>query len=179
MAAIARGAGVSVESVKAAGSKADLLLSSFEQTFAGDEGPRPIGERPEIIEITRITDPSALLDALITFVTEANRRSYGLWQTFIAAADQEPGVRDRLRDLLERRRQDIRGAVHLLADRGLVTPGTDLARAADSWNFLLSPEGYEQLVAQSGWDLAEYRPWVRAAIEAMVLRPPQNDVFRE
>lgn len=172
MAAIARSADVSAESVKAAGSKADLLLRSFEQTFAGDEGTHPLGERPQMRDIVAVPDPEAMLTAMIGFVADANRRSYGLWQTLVAAADQDPAVRSALDDLLDRRRRDILGAAQLLSARGLLAPGADVARAADSWNYLLSPEGYEQLVAQSGWGFEDYLAWIHRAVTVLVLPAP-------
>lgn len=49
MAAIARSAGVSTETVKAAGSKAELLIRSFETVFALQEEPtrwRTVRRRP-------------------------------------------------------------------------------------------------------------------------------------
>jgi len=52
--------------------------------------------------------------------------------------------------------------------RGIAPPRADEGATADALSFLLSPESYQQLVAQSGWTGDRYAAWLRAAVIAEV-----------
>lgn len=72
--------------------------------------------------------------------------------------------------ILERRAADYRRLVDELLARGYTARVTDPEATAAALSFLLSPEGYQQLVAQSGWSTERYAAWVRAAILAELTR---------
>jgi len=169
LADIAKGAGVSVESVKLSGPKRDLLLAAFELAFAGSEGRESIAESEAVRGITEIADDTEFLTALVGFVADANERTSGLWASFLSAATSEPVVAASLGDLLERRRRDFRAAVATLDARGMIVSTRPHDELADTLSFLLSPESYEQLVAQSGWPKERYVAWLVEAARRMVL----------
>jgi AcrR family transcriptional regulator len=184
LADIAAGAGVSVESVKVHGPKRALLLGAFELAFAGSAGDESLSERPEVAAIMELEDTGAFLTAMVGLIAEANARTSGLWAAFLAAAAEDAHVGDVLASLLERRHADYRRMVGLLAARGAVgagqvdadagqmdagTPSDDaLQNLADILSFLMSPEGHQQLVQQSGWTFERYRDWLIGTVSATV-----------
>ena len=169
LADIAKGAGVSVESVKLSGPKRDLLLAAFELAFAGVEGRESIAESDSVRDIVEIADDTEFLTALVGFVADANERTSVLWASFVSAAASEPVVADSLAALLERRRRDYRAAIATLDGRAMIASRLPHDELADSLSFLLSPEGYEQLVVQSGWQKQRYVAWLVDAVGRIVL----------
>ncbi|MFB6815529.1 TetR/AcrR family transcriptional regulator [Streptomyces sp. NPDC056347] len=168
LAGIAADAGVSVETVKGYGPKRALLLAAFEQAFAGDEGSVPLLEREQFTAIEHL-EGEAYLAAGIALIAAANARSARLWRAFVSAADTEADVRAVLDQLLDRRRTDIHGAVARLRARGLVDASVG-EEASAALSFVLSPEGYEQLVLDAGLTEHQYRECLERLV-AGVLRP--------
>ncbi|WP_348787444.1 TetR family transcriptional regulator [Leifsonia sp. NPDC080035] len=172
LADIAAAAGVSVESVKVHGPKRALLLASFELSFGGEAGEASLTERPEIAEIAAILDPEGMLAALVPVIADANARTSGLWATFTAAARDDAEVGAALSGLLERRHADYGRMVDLLAERGMAGAAAlkpaDRRRLADALSFVMSPEGHQQLVGESGWSHRAYTDWLLDAVRTLV-----------
>jgi len=166
IAAIAREAGVSAETVKTTAAKAELLIAAFEVTFSGSEGADSLTDTEVAAGVLDLPD-DVFLDAVLTQITTANARGHGLWTVLLGAALSDPVVDEALRRILERRSADYRGLVSELVRRGIAAPA-DEASTADALSFLLSPESYQQLVAQSGWTADRYATWLRTAVIAEV-----------
>ncbi|MFF2054007.1 TetR family transcriptional regulator [Leifsonia sp. NPDC058194] len=171
LAEIATAAGVSVESVKVHGPKRALLLAAFERAFAGEAGEASLTDRPEIAAIAAIKDPDRMLGELVPFIAVANARTGALWAAFTAAARDDAEVGVAMAGLLERRHADYGGMVELLAVRGL--PGLrdtgegERRELADALSFVMSPEGHQQLVGESGWTFERYSAWLLATVRTL------------
>lgn len=156
-AAIAREAGVSTETVKAAGSKAALLIAAFELTFAGTEGAESLTDTEAGAGVVALPD-EVFLAAVIDRIVDANARGHALWTVLLGAAGSDELVAGALQVMLTRRRADYRLLVSELARRGVIPAPSD--ELADELSFLMSPEGYQQLVSQSGWSRSRYTRWI-------------------
>ena len=168
--AIAGRAGVSVESVKAQGAKRDLLLAAFEQTFSGQEGGQPLVEQDQLTAAYAIEDDDEFIDTGAAILATANRRAYALWRALNSAADSDPEIAPVLEGVLARRRSDIESGVKLIQRRGLLPTGVRMRRrVAAQLSFLLSPEGYQQLVAESGWSHPQYLAWIRTMVRTVLI----------
>ncbi|HWK77724.1 TetR/AcrR family transcriptional regulator [Microbacterium sp.] len=165
IAAIAREAGVSAETVKTAASKAELLISAFEVTFSGSEGADSLTDTEVAAGVLDVPD-AGFLDAVLTQIAAANARGHALWTVLLGAALSDPVVDAALQGMLARRAADNIAFVTELVRRGLAAHTQDVAGTAAVLSFLLSPEAYQQLVAQSGWSPERYRAWLRAAVAA-------------
>ncbi|MCC2032780.1 TetR family transcriptional regulator [Microbacterium sp. BWT-G7] len=163
LAAIAREAGVSAETVKTTAPKAELLLSAFEVTFSGSEAKESLTDTEVGAGVLELPD-DVFLDAVIGQITLANARGHALWTVVLGAAASDPVVDTALQTILARRAADYRRLVEELVARGYAGQGTDLDSTGAALSFLLSPESYQQLVAQSGWTPERYTAWVRAAV---------------
>lgn len=167
IAAIAREAGVSAETVKTTASKAELLIAAFEVTFSGSEGAETLADTEVANGLLDLPD-DVFLDTVLTQITTANARGHGLWTVLLGAALSDPVVDEALRRILEHRSADYRGLVSELRRRDLASPGIDDSAVADALSFLLSPESYQQLVTQSGWTSERYAEWLRRAVHAEI-----------
>lgn len=167
IAAIAREAGVSAETVKTTAAKADLLIAAFEITFSGSEGADSLTDTEVAAGLLAAPD-DVFLDSVLTQITTANARGHGLWTVVLGAALSDPVVDQALHRILTHRRDDYRGFVAELVHRGIAPADTDTEATADALSFLLSPESYQQLVVQSGWAPARYAEWLRAVVHAEI-----------
>lgn len=173
LADIAHAASVSVETVKLNGPKRELLLASFEQAFAGDEGHEGINEREVGRRIVEVRDPDELLAAWVRFVAEANARAGRLWRSLVSAGTSDPLVREALDAQQVRRHADFRAAIDLFIERGMLRADAlgedERDRLADVLSFIASPEAYEQLVEGAGWSQPEFERWLIGAVTSLVL----------
>jgi hypothetical protein len=158
---------VSVETVKAAAPKSELLIAAFEVTFAGTEGGRPFPETPVGAGLMDIPDEQ-FVPAVVGRIAEANARSFALWTVLVGAALSDPTVEAALQAMLERRRESFLGFAGELQRRGIISAQADTTALSDVLSFQFSPEGFQQLVAQSGWSRTRYVDWLTAAARAGV-----------
>lgn len=162
IAAIAREAGVSVETVKTAAAKAELLIAAFEVTFSGSEGKESLAETEAAAGVLDLAD-DVFFDTVIAQIASANARAHALWTVLLGAALSDAVVDEALRGMLAHRAADNVQFVAELVRRGITPAVDDVDAAAAAVSFLLSPEAYQQLVVQSGWTPEAYRAWVGEA----------------
>lgn len=164
IAAIAREAGVSAETVKAAASKAALLIAAFEVTFSGSEGKTSLSDTEVAAGVLDLPD-DVFFDTVLTRIAEANARAHALWTVLLGAALSDPVVDEALQGILTHRAADNVQFVTELVRRGIAPALPDVDDAAAAVSFLLSPEAYQQLVVQSGWTQGAYLAWLHRAVE--------------
>lgn len=169
LAGIAREAGVSTETVKTTAAKSELLIAAFEVTFAGTESADSLTDTEVGRGVLDLPD-AALLDAVVGQIALANARGHALWTVLLGAAASDPVVHTALRAILARRAVDYRRFVDELVARGLAPTVADPDATAAALSFQLSPEGYQQLVMQSGWTPERYTAWLRSAVLAEFAR---------
>lgn len=167
IAAIAREAGVSAETVKTAAAKAELLIAAFEVTFSGSEAAESLADTEVAAGVMELPD-DVFLDAVLAQITTANSRGHALWTVLLGAASSDQVVDEALKNILKHRAADYRLLVSELLRRGIAKELTDPDATADVLSFLLSPESYQQLVIQSGWSAEHYGSWLRAVVLAEI-----------
>ena len=95
--AIAERAGVSRKTVfTSVGGKAALLKLAFDWTLAGDDEPVAVADRPEVQQLMRDEDPSALLEAWIAMNADIAQRIAPLHHVLVVAADSDPDAAELL-----------------------------------------------------------------------------------
>ncbi|MFD8968274.1 TetR/AcrR family transcriptional regulator [Streptomyces sp. NPDC059568] len=165
--AVARRAGVSVPTVyKAFGSKQELVKAVYDTTLAQDDEPVPMHARPELRAVLAETDPAEKLAGYARFVAGVHERLAAL-TAVLSAADPELAE---LAAVTDRERRTGTGAfVDHLATAGMLRPGLDPVRAADSCWLLTSPQVHERLTRGRGWTASEYRQWLAQMLAAALL----------
>lgn len=165
--AVARRAGVSLETVKQMGPKGALLLAAFDHAFSQSEGDGPLHTR-EFGAAAASLEGDALLAFQLDFVAGANARVARLWPRLLDAVG-DPEVARRLAELQENRRADMHRTIARYRATGLCTSARSDEELATALSFLISPESYAQLVLDSGWSPDFYRSWLDLAIRRMIL----------
>src|SRR4051794_37812513 len=167
--AIAKEAGVSIDTVQATGAKRDLLVKAFEVVTMGVETSDPLGDAPApVAAILEIEDLDSFIVATTRLAAETSRRNAALLLALRSAAVDDEAGRQALQAMLGRRRRDYRGLLDLLAARGAEVPPARRDHLADELAHLLAPEGYTTLVADCGWSFEEYAAWLAERVSALV-----------
>lgn len=161
---IAQRAGVSAETVKLGWPKRRLLLDAFTHSFAGNDAIDSLATHGPVAEITAEPDNTRYLAGIVHFVAESNRRSSVLWTTLLSVARSDALLHTELEALQHRRSADMLVLVDELRSRGLAPTATPRETIADAVSFILSPEGYNQLVLGAGWNQADYEAWLTRTI---------------
>jgi AcrR family transcriptional regulator len=155
---VARGAGVSVETVYASvGTKAELLKTAVEISVVGDDEPIPLAERPEFRALGE-GDLAERVQALGRLMALLNPRTAKLHRVLQHAALSEPALAELLGLVMAQERESTRQGIVTLIGR----EGTD--REIAGLQAVLSNDVYLLLTEHSGWDLETYQHWVADAV---------------
>jgi AcrR family transcriptional regulator len=170
IAAIARRAGVSAESVyKSFGNKAALVKAVFDRVIAGDDEPVPIAERADADAIRAEPDVRTKIAMYAREMSVRVRRSAKV-QILIRDGrhgdETLAGIWQRLLD--ERLTGMTMLGAHLL-DTGQLRPGIEPDEVRDVLWTYIAVELYELLVLGRGWPLDRYTDWIARAITAALL----------
>ena len=168
---IAAEAGVSLQSVTLAGTKAALLVAAFERTFSGNEGRESLSERPAMAVIMAQPDTATAVEQWLDYVAAANHRSAGLSRAMAAAAEVDRFAAVAVADLTARRGSDMELAAFWCLQRGLIEPA-DVPRIAAEIGYLVGPEGYAYFVDHLHWSRADYRAWLGRSLRMLLPRLP-------
>jgi AcrR family transcriptional regulator len=177
VAAIAAAAQVSVETIyKGFGGKPGLVRAIVDKGLAG-EGPIPAEQRSDHIRDTE-PDPRRILTAWGTFTTEILPRTAPILTLARDAAASDPEVAATLEQLSAARHQRMTLNARRLADAGHLRPGITIGEAADILWTYSSPELYDLLVRQRGWQAEQYGRFVGQALINALLPPAQPEQIR-
>ena len=161
---VAEQAGVSVESVNKIGTKPDLLIKAFQQTYAGEGGWKSIIDQPQLMEIMSNEDTEQAVRGYAEFIAAANARSGGIWAAVRAAATSEERISKAVADLIARKREDFMIGHGWYASRGMADAATSPEAFAAHLYVLTSQETYDQLTRDWGYSTEAYTEWLRVAI---------------
>lgn len=160
---VARHAGVSVQSVYQAGSKASLMMAILERGFSGAEGAVSILERPEFLAIMADPDTERALDRYVEFIVAANGRIIDLWHAAILASDSDPEIAEAVRLSESQRMDDLHLGSGWFVGRWLLA-GECVTEFADVLGHLTSPDTHRYFVRERGWTDERFTRWLRATI---------------
>ncbi|MBC2638517.1 MULTISPECIES: TetR/AcrR family transcriptional regulator [unclassified Rhodococcus (in: high G+C Gram-positive bacteria)] len=162
---VAEAAGVSTRTVFTAfpGGKAELFHEALHAAIDGDFGaPRP--------RTPRDGDPvERILDQMVGYSTGILERAGTLMVTSIESSGADPDMRRFAEDGARASAENAMTLAEGLAAHELLRPEISVQRAADVLFTVVSPQVYSMLRRQCGWDVDEYRNWVKATIRASLL----------
>jgi AcrR family transcriptional regulator len=171
IAGIARGAGVSVETIyKSFGGKPGLVRALFERGLAGS-GARPAPERSDAMS-ARETDPRAILRSWGVLTAEVSPMVSPILLLLRTAAATDPELAALQRETDELRLSRMRHNARVLASRGPLRDGMTVERAAEIMWAFTSPELYDLFVLRRGWTPEQLGAHTAETMMAMLL-PPQ------
>jgi AcrR family transcriptional regulator len=168
--AIAAEASVAVQTVYFVfGTKRALLAEVLDVATAGDEAPVPILERPWVDQARREADPRRAVRLIAHHGCRIVARLAPVYEVVHGAAAADQDIAALLRRDQQRRLDNQTELVRLLADKGALAPGRDVAWVADVLFALLSHEMHQLLVVDRGWSLEAWEQWLGDALTAQVL----------
>jgi AcrR family transcriptional regulator len=170
MQAIARVAGVSVDTVYLLGPKRELLFAALEKALVGDEGSHSALERPWVKEMLAEPDARRLLTLLAKATGGGHSRTAGIFHALVGGAEADEEVAQAYRELVARMRSDTAAIAALLDERrGRTHRGLALEDLGDTFWVITHVEGYRHLVEEAGWDLEHYVTWLEQILTRLVL----------
>lgn len=168
--AIAAAAGVSRKTVfTAVGGKAELLALALDWAVAGDDAPRPLADRPEMIAVLARSDPRELLDGWAHVLAGIDARVGGLFAALEAAASVEETARNLFDTLHAQRRDGARQVVDAVTALGGLRDRMTRSRAVDVACLFTEPLLHRRLVGACGWSQRRFEAWLAQTLRQQLL----------
>jgi AcrR family transcriptional regulator len=173
IAAVARAAGVSVETVyKGFGNKRELVMQMLGVIVVGDDEPVALIERPEMREALTAGDGAQVLARFAAVSTGILERLGPPLAALLAGnrsgADE---LREFIDDVNARRRADFTTVVDAVISTGDLREDLHPTRATDILWALGSPEVHLILTGDLGWSHDDYQAWLtQALIDGLIRR---------
>ncbi len=173
IAAIARAAGVSKESVyKGFGGKPGLVRAIYEQSLLGAGGP-PAEERSDRVQTT-VNDPHELMEQLGRFTTEVSPLGSPVFLLIRdAAASGDPEMAQLLGEVDDARYRRMLHNARQVLGRGVLRADLTEEEVADVMFTCTSAELYENLVLKRGWSAERYGRFITRTMTANLLPEPE------
>jgi AcrR family transcriptional regulator len=160
MAAIAERAGVAVQTLHFTFHTKGRLLNEVVWVYsAGEPEPRPVMERPWMVEALATRDPRRILALVMEHGTDIYARVAPLEPAVLAASFVDAEVADAWSAHSQGRRRGMRQFIETIDSRGDLAPGLTVDRATDIVFTIHSHEVFLGLTAGCGWSLPEYKAW--------------------
>ena len=170
IAAVAAGAGVSVETVyKAFGNKPGLVKAVFDVAVVGDDEPVPMLQREFVQRNLAEPDPRRKLEAYGEHLAVTAPRVGPIQLVVKEAAATDPGAAAVWEQLQEERLTGMTAFARSLHEGGHLREGVSLEEARDVLWAHISVELWELLVRLRGWSDERYGRWVAHQLIAALL----------
>jgi AcrR family transcriptional regulator len=170
IAAVARSAGVSAESVyKGFGTKATLAKAVFDRVIAGDDEPVPVGQRPEAQAIAAEPDVRKKLARYAGGAVERQVRSAGVQILIRDGRHVDDTLEEVWQNLLTERLTGMTMLATHLHATGQLREDLDVDEVRDLLWTYISVEVYELLVLNRGWALDRYTTWLGRTLVSALL----------
>lgn len=166
LARLAEGAGVSVETVQAQGSKRSLLTAAVHWLTFGDaaEQTRGFFAAPQNRETVEAPSPAAFCRSGARLVAGNNARTFRLWRAFASAAADDPDVDRELSELSGFIRGQCHEVVAMLAAQQWLRDDVPVDELGDSLWLLVGSENYDKATSRFGWSHEHYEGWLTRSL---------------
>ncbi|GAB2593330.1 TetR/AcrR family transcriptional regulator [Kribbella endophytica] len=170
IAAVARNAGVSAESVyKGFGTKAALAKAVFDRVIAGDDEPVPVVQRAEAQAIAAEPDVRKKLALYAGGAAERQVRSAGVQILIRDGRHVDETLEEVWQNLLAERLTGMTMLATHLHGTGQLRAGLDVDEVRDLLWTYISVEVYELLVLDRDWPLDRYTAWLARTLVSALL----------
>ncbi|MGE5249967.1 MAG: TetR/AcrR family transcriptional regulator [Bacteroidota bacterium] len=168
--AIAREAGVAVETVYAAfGNKRAILSRLLSVSLLGDEEPVPLLQREGPLGVQRETDQRRQIELFAADMYNIMQRIAPILMVMRAAAKTDPEISQMLEDLLRDRAENLKVVPRFLMANGPLRPGLTVEEAAQTIWALTSGEVFTLLIEDLGWPADKYKSWLTDSLMRLLL----------
>jgi AcrR family transcriptional regulator len=169
IAAVARSAGVSAESVyKGFGTKATLAKAVFDQVIAGDDDPVPIARRAEAQDVQAEPDVRRKIALFTAGLAHRQQRSAKVQILIRDGRHTDDTLEEVWQNLLDERLTGMGMLANHLLATGRLRDGIDHTEVRDVLWTYIAVELYELLVLQRTWPLDRYAAWIAQGITGAI-----------
>lgn len=167
---VADAAGVAVRTVFSTfpGGKVELFHEALRAAIDGDAESDSVTER--LTAEAYGDDADRILDAVVGYGADLLERAGRLLLTAIESAGADEDMRSFALEGAQETASNAMSIAEGLAAHDLLRPEISVQHAADVLCTVVSPQVHASLRRQCGWDVDEYRGWVKATIRASLLR---------
>lgn len=172
VAAVARAAGVSTQTVyNAFATKPALLKSAYDRALAGDDDEVPLAHRPEVLTLYAEVDAAVFLRGYARLGRTVLERVGPLMRQITAgAAAGDPDLVTVQHTTDAERLTGTTMVARRVAELGALAPGMTVEAARDRIWTLNSVDVWHLLTEVRGWSGDDYQEWVGDLMCASVLR---------
>jgi hypothetical protein len=148
-----------------------LLKVALDWAIVGDDEPVALADRPAITAILAESDPRKALTLWVQTVSDVAARTTPLGEVLIAAADIDPAAAQLLAEASRNRMLGATAFIRYLASLDGLAAGITEQRAAELCWALTDGHLYRLLIAQRGWNTADFNRWLAGSLAAALLPP--------
>jgi AcrR family transcriptional regulator len=152
-------------------SKRGILKALLDVSIVGDHDNVPLAERPQVQSLLAEADASSQLAGFVANAAHVNARTAPIYRILVSAAASDRDAAALLEDLTQQRQQGQGLIARSLARAGALAPKLRERDAADIIHALMSPEMYQLLVVDRGWQPEKYARWLTAVLVDQLLSP--------
>lgn len=175
---IAEAADVSIETVQAQGSKAELIIAAVEYAAVGVSGEESILDVDFGRAFLAIADRDEAIDFLATEQTAIHERSAPAVRALFGAAANDPGLDRYLGALLAGVAGQVRRVLEICAARGWLRTDIDFDELVGTAVVITSVDTYFRLVDREGWTVDAFRAWLRRVLAETTFSADPSDHAR-
>ncbi len=165
LAKIAAAAEVSIETVQAQGSKAELMIAAVEFTAVGVAGAESILDVDLGRAFVAITDRDEAIDFIVAQQTAIHERSAATVRALYGGAANDPTLDRYLGELLDSVARQFRRILEVCAERGWLRDDVPFDELVGTAVVVASVETYMRLVQRAGWTVDAYHAWFRRVLD--------------
>jgi AcrR family transcriptional regulator len=162
--AIARAAGVAVQTVYASVGGKQILLRAI-----NDRIDEEAGLAPAVEEMTAAGDPQQLLRLTMQLTRQFAERKGDFFAALVAAAAGEPELGAIVAEGRRRHREGTQWVVGLLAAMGALRPDVSTERAAQILGLLTWPDSWAMLVREYALSYDQAEDWLTSVVGDSIL----------
>jgi AcrR family transcriptional regulator len=171
MPAIAREAGIALDTVYAAvGKKPALFRLLVETAISGRDSAVDAEERDYVRAIRAEPDPQQKLKIYAAALRAIQPRLAPIFKVLQAAATQDADLNELWQEISQRRAVNMRLLARDLAATGRLRRDLSIAKVSDIIWSLNSPEFYLLLVEERGWSAEDFENWLVDAWTRLLLK---------
>lgn len=164
LAKIAEEAEVSIETVQAQGSKAELMIAATEFAAVGVTGDQSILDLEVGRTFVAITDRDQAIDFLVEQQTAIHVRSAPTARALFGGAANDPKLDHYLGELLAGVGRQIRRLLEVCDERGWLRDDLAFDELVATAVVIAGVDTYLRLVGREGWTVDAYRSWFRRVL---------------
>src|SRR5258705_1067349 len=177
LAKIAAAAGVSAETVQGQGPKAALLMASIDYAAFGVVGDENVFNLEAGRQLLAIDDPEDAVYAVAAAAIDVHEKTAALAPALFGGANADPDLNRYVNELFASITLQFRRVLEAFRDRGWLRGDVPFDELVMTTAVLCGVETYLQ-TRREGWNVDDYRSWLRRILVETVFVSPQSTATR-